>query len=75
MCGNSYRAADRSKSVYRPMGNEVAMTVAELIEHLQKLPQDILVRAFDPDSKMLQPVSGYLVHALAVDLQTDQIDD
>ena len=51
------------------------MTVAELIEHLQKLPQDILVRAFDPDSKMLQPVSGYLVHALAVDLQTDQIDD
>lgn len=45
------------------------MTVGELIERLQNLDPEIMVRAFDENEGMMMEVTHLNVHALAVDLQ------
>lgn len=46
------------------------MTVKELIERLQRLNPEIMVRAYDEIEGMLMPITDLNVHALAADLQT-----
>ena len=47
------------------------MTVAEMVERLKALPQDLIVMAYDADSEALEDVTGFLVCASVLEIQTD----